>query len=621
MADVKYNAETRKAVRLENNKWVPTESRHNDAGEAVAFDGESWQKVGRTAAQPPAAPPPAAQAVAPQAPTPDWADVPGQAISNFGSSAAKFGGDIVDMVTSPIKTGESIYNLALGAAQKLIPDSWTDGPMGKEKYADAMGEFFSKRYGGEDEIKRTLAQDPVGVLADFSAFLTGGGTLAAKVPMIAGKATQLAKNIPGAAAVGNVAGRVPGVAAAAEGVGSAASTVGSGIARGAEGAATAGKWMDPLYSTVRGAGAAAKTKPMAAALTAAARVPESLVGAMTGTGGPPIREAAASGFRGGESGKSFRGNMRGDIDVEQVVLDAKGGLEQIRSDRGQRYRSGMVDISADRTVLDFSQVDKALTEAVANNTFRGVAKSKPTELALKNIKELIEEWKGYDPVEFHTPEGMDALKQKIGSLVDWTSNPKAQNLAAQAMYEKVGSMIREQAPTYDKVMGDYSETSKLIRELEKSLSMGRNATTDSALRKLTSVMRNNVNTNYGARAKSVEKLETASGKPLMSSIAGQSMNARMPRGFAGLQTIIPVATAIGTGNLAPLAALPFQSPRLVGEAAHLGGRAAGGASKVSGMAKSLLGRTGATPRGIMASGYQANRAEEQERMKRALGAR
>jgi hypothetical protein len=571
--------------------------------------------------------PPVPQAPVPQAPTPDWADVPGLAASNFGSSAAKFGGDIAHMVTSPIETGESIYNLALGAVQKIIPDSWTDGPMGKEKYADAMGEFFSERYGGEDEIKRTLATDLVGVLADFSAFLTGGAMAAAKIPMIAGKAARLAKNIPGAAAVGNVAGRVPGVAAAAAGVGRAAATVGSGIVRGAEGVGAAGKWMDPLYSTVRGAGAIAKTKPMAAVLSGAARIPEFLLGPHTGAGAPPIREAAVSGFRGGESGKAFRGNIRGEINVEQLVVDAKGGLEQIRSDRGQHYRSGMVDISKDKTVLDFSQVDKALVEAVANNTFKGIAKSDATELALKNIKELIEKWKGYDPVEFHTPEGMDALKQKIGSLVDWQNNPKAQNLAAQAMYDKVGSLIREQAPTYDKVMGDYSQTSKAIMELEESLSLRKKSTIDSSVRKLTSAMRNNVNTNYGARVKSVEKLQTASGKPLMSSIAGQAMSSWTPRGLAGtgLQSMIPILAAIAAGNPWPLAAIPLQSPRIVGEAAHLGGRAAGGASKVSSMANSLLGRTGATPRGIMASGYQVSRAERdqdlQDRMKRALGAR
>ena len=105
-----------------------------------------------------------------------------------------------------------------------------------------------------------------------------------------------------------------------------------------------------------------------------------------------------SGFLGGESGKAFRDNMRGVVDYERIVADAKSGIEQIRSDRGKHYRSGMVDISKDKTVLDFSQVDKALVDAVANNTFKGIAKSDATEVALKNIEELIEKWKGYDPV-------------------------------------------------------------------------------------------------------------------------------------------------------------------------------------------------------------------------------
>jgi len=588
----------------------------------------------------------ALQTPAPEAPTPDWADVPGLAAQNFGSSAAQFGGDMVDMVTSPVETGESIYNLALGAAQKIIPDSWTDGPMGKEKYADAMADFFSQRYGGEGEIKRTLSTDPVGVLADFSGFLTGGGMLAAKGASVAGKVARKAAETADKAStslVGNTAAKAgdagrwpwgsrpgstlsptskpnpiltaPAMSNTADLAGQGFRALGSGLdatARGSSRVADAAQWLDPLYSTVRGAGAVAKTKPMAAALSTVARVPESLVGAMTGTGGAPIREAFDSGRRGGDSGEAFRGNMRGEIDAEQLAVDARAGLEQIRSDRGQSYRSGMVDISADKTVLDFSQIDNALTEAVANNTFKGIAKSDATEAALKKIKGLIEGWKGLDPAEFHTPDGMDALKQRIGSLVDWKSNPKAENIAAQSMYDKVGSMIREQAPTYDKVMGDYSRTTKLIWEIEKSISLGRSATSDNAIRKLTSVMRNNVNTNYGARLKHVEKLQTASGKPLISSIAGQSMNSLAPRGWAGsgLQAMLPVGAAFATGNIWPLASIPFQSPRVVGEAAHAAGRVA----RTAKMADSLLRKTGATPstRGVLAAGYQANRAEEEE---------
>ena len=578
------------------------------------------------------------QTPAPQAAAPDWADVPGLAVSNFGSSAAQFGGDIYDMVTSPVETGESIYNLALGAAQKIIPDSWTDGPMGKEKYADAMADFFSQRYGGEDEIKRTLSTDPVGVLADFSAFVTGGGMLAAKGTSVAGKVARKAAETAdkaSASLVGNAAAKagdagrwpwgsrqgktlsptskpdptltIPAMSNTANLAGQGFRALGSGLdatARGSRKVADAAQWLDPLY-------AASKLPPMAAALTGASRIPESSLGLTTGVGGDAVREAVKSGIDGGESGKSFRGNMRGSIKIKQLVKDARKGLKKIRSKRGKRYRSGMFDISKDKSILDFNQVDNALIEAVANNTFRGVAKSDATEAALKKIKGLIEGWKGLDPAEFHTPEGMDALKQRIGSLVDWKSNPKAENIAAQSMYDKVGSMIREQAPTYDKVMSEYAKKSDEITEIEKSLSLKKKSTIDQAGRALTGAMRNNVNTNYGSRVDAVKAVQKASGKPLMSAIAGQAMSSLTPRGLAGtagLQTLLPLLAAGLSGSALPLLSLPLQSPRLVGEAVHAGGRAV----NVAGKADSLLRKTGATPRGVLAAGYQANRAEEEE---------
>jgi hypothetical protein len=71
---------------------------------------------------------------------------------------------------------------------------------------------------------------------------------------------------------------------------------------------------------------------------------------------------------------------------------------------------------------------------------------------------------------------------------------------------------------------------------------------------------------------------------------------------------LPIFAAGLSGSALPLLSLPLQSPRLVGEAVHAGGRAV----NVAGKADSLLRKTGATPRGVLAAGYQANRAEEEE---------
>jgi hypothetical protein len=94
-------------------------------------------------------------------------------------------------------------------------------------------------------------------------------------------------------------------------------------------------------------------------------------------------------------------------------------------------------------------------------------------------------------------------------------------------------------------------------------------------------MRDNVNTNYGTRADLVKLLQDSGAKNLLTKIAGQSLKSFEPRGLArvtaGLGTI---ATGAGAAFVNPMSLLPVagvlatQSPRLVGELTHLGGRVA-----------------------------------------------
>ena len=54
MGTVKYNAQTGKAIRIENGVWVDTPLKHNPStGESIAFDGKGWSPVGGGASLPP----------------------------------------------------------------------------------------------------------------------------------------------------------------------------------------------------------------------------------------------------------------------------------------------------------------------------------------------------------------------------------------------------------------------------------------------------------------------------------------------------------------------------------------------------------------------------------------
>jgi hypothetical protein len=451
-------------------------------------------------------------------------------MSNVGPSAKRFGQDMLQMVTDPVGTAKTLGKVGVGAAQKVIP-----GEQEYEPYADAVGQFFADRYGGLDNVKRTLAEDPVGFAADLSTVLTGGQMALLRAPGIAGQ------------------------------VGRAAGTVSRAV--------------DPINATLKGAQAVGK----GIGHTGAA-----IMGVATGTGGRPIREAARSGAQGGAASTAFRENMRGNVPLEDVIGDAKTALSAIKAERSAAYTAGMGDVAKDAKVLNFTKVEDALNKTRADTTFKGVSVSPSTDATISDIAKVMDEWKQLDPAEYHTAAGFDALKKRIGDIRESAQYGTPQRRVADQIYNVVKDQITKQAPTYAKTMKDYSTASNLIREMEKTLSLNPKASVDTTLRKLQSVMRDNVNTNYGKRADLVKLLEEHGATNLMQKLAGQALKSWEPRGLArlgaqagavltggaGLMTMNPLALPAVAGQLA------MQSPRIVGEVAHAGGRVANALSNV-----------------------------------------
>ena len=115
------------------------------------------------------------------------------------------------------------------------------------------------------------------------------------------------------------------------------------------------------------------------------------------------------------------------------------------------------------------------------------------------------------------------------------------------------------------VLGDYGTGARASKELQQAFSLNGKASDDTVLRKLTSVMRNNVNTNYGARERVKDTSLAPYAPDLVPSIAGQTLNSWTPRGLARQGIVGSVIAGGATMNPLALASLPLQSPRLVGE--------------------------------------------------------
>jgi hypothetical protein len=123
-------------------------------------------------------------------------------------------------------------------------------------------------------------------------------------------------------------------------------------------------------------------------------------------------------------------------------------------------------------------------------------------------------------------------------------------------------------------MQDYLQSTELIREAEKALSLNSKASADTALRKLLSLVRDNVQTNYGARTRTAQQLEEAGGRMMMPGIAGQALQSFVPRGIQGASMLPTGGISYFAGGPAmAISSVAASSPRLMGEAAYGAGLA------------------------------------------------
>ncbi len=126
-------------------------------------------------------------------------------VKNIPSSAAGLAKDMYQAVRHPIETGKAVANVAAGglykaneALKESLPEymQFTTKPIrtlwgGENKLlgqdqapmAEAVGQSLKDRYGGIDETKRTVQEDPVGALADLAGIISGAG-VASKMPKI-----------------------------------------------------------------------------------------------------------------------------------------------------------------------------------------------------------------------------------------------------------------------------------------------------------------------------------------------------------------------------------------------------------------------------------------------------
>jgi hypothetical protein len=446
------------------------------------------------------------------------------AVESFLPSLGREVSGIWEAVTNPIDTASTVLDLGAGILQNVLPESVVQ-LIGEDEesraLASAVGEYIADRYGGLENIKKTIATDSAGFAADLAGLLSGGSTIAAK---IATKSSKLAKAAPA-------------------------------LKKAAEKAAL----IDPVTLTAK-VGAKGTTK-------VAGKVAAPVLALTSGVGKKSIEQAYEAGFEGGKALEEFRDNMKG-ADPQLILDDAMANLEKLRQEKNATYVSGMKNLEASDVKIGYNKIDYALNQAKKK---AGSIDTK-TSRVLKRVESMINQAKESG---FNSPVQMDELKRAINEVrMDQPAGSQRQTVVGE-IQNTIREVINKSAPEYGKTMELYAEASEKMKELKQVLSVGKNP--DTALRKLLSVMRDNVQTNYGKRATLAEEL---GGSSLLNKIAGQELSSLMPRGMTGRllggSAVGFGAVTGGVGGLLTPGAIPAlaaASPRVIGEAAQLTGQA------------------------------------------------
>jgi hypothetical protein len=510
-----------------------------------------------------------------------WGETLGSAIVNLPRSTAEELGGIFEAFLSPVQTAKSIGSLGGALLSKMGVADFD------ESSADALGQYYANKYGSIEGFKKELANNPASILADVATVLTAGAGTVTKL----GLPAKIAKLGPRAKVAQQWAGAVA-------------------------------RNVDPITAMTN-----VVTKAVPAAVKAttkgAGTLTSGALGLTTGAGGDAISEAAKVGFERSTAGTStaaadaFLSAMRNpNASADELVKLARDAVGNLRQQASQRYLDKMAQFGRNPAPLDISRVRQRITDIkpASYDTWKDSEGPRPSEhRAWETMNQFVDEY-AYKATQNPTllePLALDQFKQDlydVGSKVGGAYDRDAARIAGTA-YSAVKDELVNFDPIYADAMKGYEDAATQAQQLESTFSLaagrGKKPNIESAGRKLSQALRNNVNTNFGTRRAQVDELAALdkTGK-LLPMLAGQALNTFEPRGLGRLTSGAAATSGIaGIGlNMIPmsmdvpgylsganLATLPLMSPRAVGEAAYYGGRGVGAVNRAISPVTSRLG--------------------------------
>jgi hypothetical protein len=284
--------------------------------------------------------------------------------------------------------------------------------------ATGVADFYSDRYGGWENIKRTFAEDPAGALLDLSAILRGGVPLTqVKVkgkglPESVPRAIEKAADIVEAPTIGLTKKAIQtGVPLAGSTAANLIEFLGGPSSQAIKEGALSGfrdVVKQPLITTQAIQRTADTSKAPKSVSEVISGLKESgknftsnIADEFQRLTNPSITSDMKLRIANRLDDRPFLKNIRDKADFDEVVVELKSAIQTIKEHRNKVYQTEMSKIKAktDANILGFDDINNALEKVQKfayrkdNKTGRLVIKNEKAAKAYQDIVKKVDEWK------------------------------------------------------------------------------------------------------------------------------------------------------------------------------------------------------------------------------------
>lgn len=450
--------------------------------------------------------------------------------------------DVAHMVTNPVETFGALKDLSVGIAQHGMNESGFktyETPTDEMKISSAAYDYMKQRYGGVNNLLRTLETDPAGFLTDAMVVFGGAGFTAMKAGSGLSKITGLTK-------------------------------AGGTISKAGQTISNVAKYGDPLYF-----GLQAPIKNTAK------------YGAATLSGIPVVAYEQAINM-GNRASQAYKDAMRGVDTPESIVTDIKSGIKDARSLAGKEYGARMSDLDLSSSIdyqpiKDlYKQQKKDLTK-LSGTTSTYLTKSDSQKL--NELGRIIDKYIKRKPKINRTLEGADFMRKEINAKFPENASKPVQSVWTQTK-QKLINEIDSSASGYRNVQKGHEKALNIIGDIEKSLSAGDKAQVQTGINKILSIAKNAGSKQY--QLDLLNELYRRTGIDVVGSAAGLSF--KDPVSYRGLTA--GGISGVGAGA-SPLMYGGMFDPVIAGGATALLG--IGGSPRLGGELSYLLGQSTRIP--------------------------